>query len=223
MSKKYKNLIIFIGEGKSEWSFISSLLKNKYGYIQNNKNNILLEKGKNLFCLAHPNMGTSHKGGDRTIYLEETYKKIKPLLFSIKYLLDNSIKINYFISTDIKESKKKIIGSKKYINKHLISFSGNIIIPFAEYEIETWFLAGIGDDFRKYYNIDEKEFNLFIKNKNIDKKLKTKGTLDKILPEQISEKISYIGEEFGRYIDIELGKSRSRSFKNFIEKLEEII
>lgn len=223
MNKKYKNLIIFIWEGKSEFSFISSLLKNKYWYIQNSKNTIFLEKWKKLFCLAHPKMWSCHKWWDCTIYGEETYKKIKSQLFSIKYLLDDSVKINYFILTDIKESKKKIILSRRYIDNHLSNFSWDIKIPFAEHEIETWFLAWIWDEFRKYYNIDEKEFNLFIKNKDIDKKLKTKEILDKVLPKQISKKISYIWEEFWRYIDIELWKNRSRSFKKFIEKLEEII
>lgn len=225
MSNKYEKLIIFIWEWKTEISFITSLLKNKYWFKQNCKSNAFIEKWKTLVCLAHPQTWICHKWWDCTIYWEETYKRIRPLLLNTsKFVFNiNNVNIEYIILTDIKEAEKKIKYSDEYIKNYLDIFDWNINILFASYEIETWFLVWIWNDFKKNYLIDDKGHKDFLKNRKIENIRDTKEILDKVLPKQISWKTMYIWEEFWRYIDVDLWISKSNSFKVFINKLNDII
>lgn len=229
MSKKIENkLIIFIWEWKSEKAFFENFLISNYWFKKTDEKwDFVLERWNIKVWLAFPKLWDSHKWWDSKIISENTYKDIKwQLLWLSKWIFKDINIFKYFILTDEKLSEEKESKTKENIEKILLSYSWDIYIAFASYEIETWFIWWIWEKIKKDKNINIEISNEFIgNNKDIDKVKNTKEILYSILPEELKwkSKQETIARYFWDNIDKDLAIQNSKSFEKFIEELENII
>src|SRR5581483_6401862 len=92
-------------------------------------------------------------------------------------------------------------------------------VHFPHQEIETWFMAGVKDEFPHFSKTGGEELELVVN--DLENLIDPKEFMDKILNPSISGNRMDIGAQVGRYFDINKAKNKSPSFKRFIASLEE--
>lgn len=230
-----KKIIIFIGEWWSEKSFFKEFLN--INYIRNIdciKNEYFYEINNNFIIFAHPVLENSWDGA---FWRSITYIAINKLIEKFVYnelscpsnLKDDFEFIYLFLTDkDKKESENKLLWVDDLIIKKCNNFKWEIKIIWAIKEIETWFLAWLWDSFKNEYpEVNIKELQKIYKKTNIEKIDNTK----EILQNRVLEKTSIgwtkmqetVWREFWKYIDIEQAKSKSHSFKIFVEEIDNIL
>ncbi len=226
MSKK---IIVFIGEWNSEISFFQEFIKKIYKVKDENiKSWIVYQVNEHFIIFAHPIIwAEKHKWWDNTFSSAKTYIYINKQIISSKYNFPNisEYEFIYFCLTDKDKinSNEKLDLVDELISTYCNSFKWKSEIIFAIKEIETWFLAGLWEEFiENYPEINKIELDNFYKTdiENIDD---TKELLKNIILKntKIWTSQEYIWREFWKYIDIEQAKSKSKSFKEFIEKIDD--
>ncbi len=119
-----------------------------------------------------------------------------------------SMKADYIYTTDndnkpcITSKKEAVLKKKQYLEDRLF-----IVVE----EIESWYLAGLGDTARKKLNISSSKF----KEKATDKL--TKEQFMSLMPKKFDSKIDFLMEILKNF-SIPTAKKRNKSFKYFYEK-----
>lgn len=228
-----KNIIIFIGEWKSEIAFFQEFIKNKYNIEwENIKTDILYEINNNFIVFAHPILGNDkHDWWDKKFKHPLTYiainKRIESCLYSFNKSNEYSYVYLYLTDKDKTGSESKIDWVDDLILEFCNKYDWKVGIIWSIKEIETWFLSGIWKEFIEHYpdvNIEELDnfYKKDIEKENDTKELLTEGAIliDTALFWTSQENI---WREFWKYIDIEQAKRKSPSFKKFIETINELL
>jgi len=227
-----KKIIIFIWEWNSEIYFFQELIKKYYDIEEENiKSWIVYQIRENFIIFAHPiTWIEKHRWWDNTFSSSKTYIDINKKIISSKHNFSNTFEYEfiYFYLTDKDKvnSEEKLDWVEELVKKYCSSYNWKIERLFAIKEIETWFLAGLWTEFiENYSEINKIELEKFYKNVDIENINDTKEFLKNIILKDTKIWISqeYIWKEFWKYIDIEQAKNKSNSFKEFIDKLDEIL
>ena len=230
---KKKRFIIFIGEWKSEYAFFQEFLKNKFTLDDGDiKSSILYSYKWNFILFWHPRMWTSHKGWDSQLMKPDTYKflnlRIQWSTHSVWNIHDLDIIYLFFTDTDTWKSQQKVKKAEAYIKMYCKEYAWEILPILARKEIETWFICWIWEEFTKNYpELNKKNLEEFLNTKNVEEENNTKELLSKVILKNTEIgwwwKEETIWRAFWKYIDVNLAKHYSSSFKAFIDILEKII
>lgn len=225
-----KKIIIFVWEWNSEIAFFQEFVKNRYNVKSENiKSGILYKMWENFLVFAHPVIWKEkHRWWDNVFKSEKTYVDINKRILASKYAFwrvsDYDFIYMYLTDKDKVNSEIKLEWVETLIEDNCC-YPWSVLRIYAIKEIETWFLAGLWEEFLKEYpNVNIEELETFYENKDIDKVDETKEILlDKVLKDVwISSTQEYIGREFWRYIDIDQAISKSKSFKNFVTEVDKL-
>ncbi len=228
MSKK---IVIFIWEWNSEIAFFQEFVKKHYKVKEDNiKSWIVYQIQENFIIFTHPIIWIDkHRWWDNTFSSAKTYVDINRKIKDSKHNFQNisEYRFIYFCLTDKDKinSEDKLENIENLVKKFCNWFVWNIEKVFAIKEIETWFLAGLWKEFKENYpEINEIELNNFYKNIDIDNIDDTKELLKNIILKgtKIWTSQEYIWREFWKYIDTEQAKDKSKSFEEFLKKIDEI-
>jgi len=226
-----KKILIFIGEWKSEIWFFQEYIKRKCSVSwENIKSWISYKIWENFIIFAHPIIwNEKHKWWDCTFTSSKTYIDINSKIKSSEHMFWNLYECDfiYLFLTDKDKinSGEKIEWVDDLISEYCWNYNWKKEVIWAIKEIETWFLAWIWEEFiENYPEINQKNLEEFYK-KNIENEDDTKEFLKNIILKntKIWKSQEYIWREFWKYINIEKAKNKSDSFRNFVEKIEEIL
>lgn len=136
-------------------------------------------------------------------YAQEPTKKITNFLKSIKAM--NS---HYLFLCDINDSSC-VTAKKQHIKREYkkIIKADRIIILIKE--IESWYLAGLGDKYLKELGI-----KVFRKTDNI-----TKEQFNNLMPRKFDSRVDFMSEILKRF-SVETAKKKNKSFNYFMSKLQ---
>jgi hypothetical protein len=221
-----KKLCVLIGEGKSEKSFLISLIQHKFNFssADSYKNSILYKSlDENIYWVFPvPAMGITHNGGCNALCKQKPYKDSSGIIKNFFWLLGSDVEIFYYILADIDNRTEAQLHDfsekikKAFYDSH--SLHKSIEIIFSRKEIEAWFLSGLNKDFP--YLISDEKFQSIEIIPNFENISKTKELLDSVLKREISGNRQYIGNLFGEYLDISKAISKSPSINCFFESLK---
>jgi hypothetical protein len=100
-----KKLCVLIGEGKSEKSFLISLIQHKFNFssADSYKNSILYKSlDENIYWVFPvPAMGITHNGGCNALCKQKPYKDSSGIIKNFFWLLGSDVEIFYYILADI--------------------------------------------------------------------------------------------------------------------------
>lgn len=226
-----KKIVIFIWEWNSEISFFQEFIKKYFSIKEESIKSWIIYQVKDHFIIfAHPIIWQEmHRWWDKTFSSPKTYIDINKKIFSSKYnfpnISDYEFIYLYLTDKDKVNSEKKLDWVDELIKKYCSWYIWKIEKIFAIQEIETWFLASLWEDFKENYpEINKIKLEEFYKNINIDSVPDTKELLKNIILKdtKIWTSQEYIWREFWKYMDIAQAKSKSNSFKVFIDKLDSL-
>lgn len=217
-------LCIFIGEGLSDTSFIKSMLENKFGFqpLQAKDPN-LFENNENIWFFPFPPGISCPTGGKGRLIKTENYRLAHQMALNMAkaYRISES-DIRYIVLTDHIVVDKdgqttRSVGIKNAYTNSGVRAAG-IDVYFAENEIECWFFAGLKHSDPIFDRSKRTELIRILKldPENISSpKAAISSTISSSL--QGAQKIAH---EVGRCFDIDLAKSRSKSFSIFMQGIE---
>lgn len=223
-----KRVCVIVGEGKSEKTFLSSLLVNQFDFKESEDKGCIVfnsNKDRDLYWIfPFPSLGIKHEGGYGMLQCFETYLDCKPAILNKSYIWGKTPKLYYRIITDTDNDSREIIEIKRSkilsaIKKANVG-AENYKVSFANIEIESWFIAGLDVDSSLVDINQKKTAEKLINSFNVESIIDPKEKLDEILNAKISGNRQSIGNEFGEYINIEQAILKSKSFKKFIEDLK---
>lgn len=216
---------VLIGEGKSEKAFFSSLLLNQLHFEEVTEKNCIVYKSKkdsDLFWIFPiPSYGVSHKGGYKMLQKTHTYIDCKTIVHNHKYFFGDNPDIHYRILTDTDNNNKENVKQRKAIIKKAFlgaktQHKDYKIFP-ANIEIESWFIAGLTNNFPFIGDINAAK--KIIQSTNAETYINPKETLDLILEKRLSGNRQIIGRDFGEHINIKQALLKSNSFSDFFYSL----
>lgn len=135
-------------------------------------------------------------------YSKQKNKKINDFLISIK-----KMHADYIYITDINQSPC-ITSKKNSITTKLQNIAADRILIVIK-EIESWYLAGLDDNFAKKYEIP-----LFKNTVEI-----TKEKFDSFMPKKFDSRIDFMSEILKNF-SIDKAKKRNTSFRYFMNKYD---
>lgn len=134
-------------------------------------------------------------------YAKMKKEKIINFLKSIR-----SMRANYIFVTDINMSPC-ISYKKQNVTKRFDAFVNDDKIAVVIKEIESWYLAGISDNFLMKYKIPNYSATDTI----------TKEQFNSYIPKKFDSRIDFMMEIL-KHFSIEIAKQKNKSFKYFLEK-----
>jgi hypothetical protein len=136
-------------------------------------------------------------------YAKMKKEKVVAFLRSIR-----SMKADYIFTTDI-NTAPCISGRKEKVKN---KFDGHVTgdrIAVVIKEIESWYLAGVNDEFRKKCKISS-----YSATDNI-----TKEQFNSYIPKKFGSRINFMVEIL-EHFSVEIAKQRNRSFRYFLKKYD---
>lgn len=219
-------ICICIGEGKSERYFLPSLLKNKFKFKElTEKHNFIFNKNEVFWLFPFPPCEIDEpSGGKSRFYNKQIYRDADSILDNIKYLLHDNYEVYYFIFRDVdsmNDDDCKVVENEYYeVFKESKVRCKLFKCIFQKQEIEAWFIAGLYDQFPLIKDYHSAKFKNLLK---CDPEVigDPKKELMEVLDDDILDQTILISDHFGEFIDINIAKSRSKSFELFLNVLTE--
>jgi hypothetical protein len=230
MSKK---IIVFIWEWNSEIAFFQEYLKKQYKIEwEKIKTNIIYEINWNFILFSHPQISRdNHRWWNNAFKKSLTYIKINAKIKNHLYVFWNIREYEFIYlfltDTDDDNSEKKVDWDiESLIKEYCKEFNWVKKVIWSKKIIESWFVSGLWIEFiEKHPDTDKIELrNIMIKD------IEKENDVEKTLKNKILKNTSIfwttqetIWREFWKYIDIEQAKSKSSSFKKFVEEIDNIL
>jgi len=217
---------VLIGEGKSEKAFFPSLLVNKLSFQEaQDKNCIVYQSKKNpdlFWIFPVPSFGPTHQGGFRMLQEKDIYVDCKYIVKNHKHLFGDNPDIHYRIIVDTDNHSQEIVQDRiqkisDALSQADLGSATKKIYPI-NVEIETWFMAGIKQDFPFLHDINRVRKILALD--DIEILNEPKKELDSILEKSIAGNTQRIGRDIGEYFHVEQAKLKSKSFNMLFVSLE---
>lgn len=218
---------IIIGEGKSERTFLPSLLMEKFNFHAYNEKNCILYQlaDSDLYWIfPFPSLGQIHQGGWKKLQNEDTYIKAKTVVDCNRHIFGEYPLRHYRIITDTDNLNNQSLRERVEVMENALKKTGifsDSKICLANNEIESWFIAGLTKENPLIdKNISDSDLRKFMA-KNPETIVDAKEKLDDILKPEIRGDRQKIGAEFGRLIDLDQAVQKSKSLKDFLRSLKE--
>ena len=215
-----RQVCLFIGEGDSERYFFPKILETKEFVSLNQKQGIIsIYQKEDIFWFFPfpPNLG-NHISGKERLKKPETYRLASLYAKNCAYLFGEQYEIHLVVifDTDGASSEDRKKNIMEAINKSGVDFKKIIIKPVFV-EIESWYLAGLEEDFPFFIQNKKSEITKFISSETSMEHCKEKFNdlidLDKLIgATDISQAVA---ENFNE----EKAIKYSKSYKDFNNEL----
>jgi len=168
-----------------------------YIFVEGDDDELFFEK------IVAPKLKNKYDRVDITRYSREKHENIKNHIKSIK---ENGW--DYIFISDINDSPC-ITHKKEKIKKTIKNIDEEKIVVVIK-EIESWYLAGLGEN-------EAKELDIPIAKISTTNNL-TKEDFNRLIPNRYKKSVIDFRKEILKRFSIEKAKERNKSFKYFIEK-----
>jgi len=217
---KFSKVTIIVGEGKTEKIFLRAFLMRVLEleeYENTSRECITFVKGSELYIFAHPTLGKSYSGGVSILQKEATWIAVNSRIDSYKHLFTKNVIIRSLTFTDVDDRDDKAVTELKSIiigmTKKYCRQISECKIWFSNRMIESWFIAGIPDNFPNLKKkITPKDL---ISLRNDAERYQDPNPKDKLKEIITLSGGQEIASAFGEYLDNKLACQNSPSFKNW--------
>ncbi|CAN5701230.1 hypothetical protein BH11PAT2_BH11PAT2_05490 [soil metagenome] len=214
---------VMLGEGKSERAFFESLLVNKLGFTETQKNTIFLSKDEQVYWVFPlPGYGSTHSGGYKLYQNPLTFYKAQAMLRNSEWQIGKYPELHYVVLLDVDTCAEDQLNDRETKTREAFEIAAvthsTFDINFSKIEIESWFLAGLTVDY-PYLASSAKSSVLKYSTKDPDAIHDPKEVLDSLLLPEVAGSRQRIGRDMGEHINLSQAIDRSASLAYFISSL----
>lgn len=212
-----------LGEGGSEREFFPSLLQNKFGFEEYEwvKYPYIFLKDDVWWVMTFP-PNISNRDGVGRLLVPDTYKELMAYKIAHMHHFGDDPEVHYLVLMDGDHVDDSGIDNKrgKVVDISSPILQKDPIVHLPKGEIENWFVAGLEEDFPYFDDKKKSEVRKLLKC-DIENCIDCKEKLDEVLKDEISGLRMRIAQEVGQHFVLDKAKSTSKSYRQFIEDLQE--